>query len=314
MPAKFEQFDNNIADDLNGAINAVVTSVTVTDGSKFPSDGNFHIKVENEIMLVTARATNVFTVIRGREGTAGAVHADAVVVTLFFTTQSIRSFAADHANFYLDEGIPGPLGSFTDTNGNVLTSSSFAWINQGTSTVSDLANNSAIRMRAQTGTGANIRLLKRAAPSTPYTIYAAFAPVLSQIGTNITHCGFCWREISSGNLKVIALARHIIGADDRPHQLNYGQYTNPTTFATWDSPDGLDEIWNWNDRLTWMFITDDGTNRSWGISMNGLKFQILDSELRGANFTTAPDEVGFYMNVNDATRQQALNVLHWSEQ
>ena len=63
-----------------------------------------------------------------------------------------------------------------------------------------------------------------------------------------------------------------------------------------------------------MFITDNGTNISWGISMNGLKFQILDSEARGANFTTAPDEVGFYINVNDGTRLQALNLLHWSEQ
>lgn len=314
MPAKFEQFDNNIADDLNGAINDAVTSITVTDGTKFPADGNYHILIESELILVTARATHVLTVVRAREGTLAASHIDTSIVTLILTTESVRAFAADHANFYLDENIPGPLGSFTDTNGAALTSSSFTWVNQGTSTVADLANSSSIRMRPQTGTGGNIRLLKRTAPATPYTIYTALAPVYSQIGTNITHGGLAWRENATGKLKVIALARHIITTNDRPHQVNYGQYTNPTTFGSWDNPDGLDEIWNWNDRLTWMYLKDDGTTRSWGLSMNGLKFQVLDSELRGANFTTAPDEVGFYVNVNDATRQQALNLLHWSEQ
>jgi hypothetical protein len=53
---KREQYSNFGFTTLNGSINNSVTSITVTDGSVFPSVGNFRIRVAQEIMLCTARS------------------------------------------------------------------------------------------------------------------------------------------------------------------------------------------------------------------------------------------------------------------
>ena len=75
--ARYERIVNNIATTLNGAINDSVTSVTVTDGSSYPSEGDYRILVDTEVMQVTARSSNVLTVVRGVDGTTAASHADA---------------------------------------------------------------------------------------------------------------------------------------------------------------------------------------------------------------------------------------------
>ena len=59
---------------LNGVINASVTAVTVDTGAQF-AVGDV-VSVDNESMLVTARATNVLTVTRGYYGTTAVGHAD----------------------------------------------------------------------------------------------------------------------------------------------------------------------------------------------------------------------------------------------
>jgi len=76
-----EQLSNFGRTTISGSINDTTTSVVVTDGSVFPSTGDFRINVEDELMLVTARATNTLTVTRGIEGTSAAAHTTGVYVT-----------------------------------------------------------------------------------------------------------------------------------------------------------------------------------------------------------------------------------------
>lgn len=60
--------------DIDGAIDASVTSVTVDDGSIFVV--NDHIQLEDEILLITAISSNTLTVRRAQFGTTAASHSD----------------------------------------------------------------------------------------------------------------------------------------------------------------------------------------------------------------------------------------------
>lgn len=74
---------------LNGAINDVVTTVTVASASSFPSSGNFRIGIDAEIMKVTGVSGSDFTVVRGQEGTSGASHGNGAVVKGLTTASAL---------------------------------------------------------------------------------------------------------------------------------------------------------------------------------------------------------------------------------
>lgn len=309
MPAKFEQYGNNAVTNLNGTINDSTTSVVVDSVSQFPSDGNFHIKIDNELMLVTSISSLTFTVVRAAENTVAAFHSDNSEVALIVTKESFQRLAADHIPFFGFEGTPGPLNSMTDDSGTDLTSSDFAWINQGSATITDLGTSAGLLLKPPVGTGSNLRIFKKSAPSTPYTVYGAFSINLT-IGSSVSHGGLCFRESGTGKVKLFALSSEDIAGVDTPSQMGVGNYNSPTSFNSWDREADI----GWNPHLTWLEMTDNGTNLIFRFSSNGLEFQEFHSETRGTFFTTAPDEIGIYMNVNDASIAQALLLNHWSEQ
>jgi len=90
-----EQYANNASTTLNGAIDNSTTTVVVTDASAFPSSGDFRIKIENELMLVTSVSSNTFTVTRGVEGTTAASHSDTTPVYHIMTKQSFLNLFRD---------------------------------------------------------------------------------------------------------------------------------------------------------------------------------------------------------------------------
>jgi hypothetical protein len=62
-----ELFANNAATTLSAAITtAVATTLTVTSATAFPSTGNFRVRVDSEIMLVTGVSGTTFTITQGR--------------------------------------------------------------------------------------------------------------------------------------------------------------------------------------------------------------------------------------------------------
>lgn len=70
------------------------TTLAVTNGgatSRFPQTNNFKVRVENEVMLVTAGAgTNSWTVTRAQDGTAAAAHAIGVTVAQVVGVQRVE--------------------------------------------------------------------------------------------------------------------------------------------------------------------------------------------------------------------------------
>lgn len=84
-----EKYTNNAQTTLNGAINNSVTSLVVTSAATFPTAANFRLRIEDEIMLVTAVSGTTFTVTRGIEGTTAASHPDQAPVRHILTAGAL---------------------------------------------------------------------------------------------------------------------------------------------------------------------------------------------------------------------------------
>jgi hypothetical protein len=93
-----DKFSNNGESQLNGSINDSVTSLVVDSASTFPTTGNFRIKIDDEILLVTAVSTNTFTVTRGAESTTAASHADNAPVYGVLTAGALNTILNGYQN------------------------------------------------------------------------------------------------------------------------------------------------------------------------------------------------------------------------
>ena len=192
-----ERIVNNEQTSLSGAISASVLSITVVTGSVYPTEGDFRILVESEVMLVTARSGNVLTVVRGVDGTSGATHSDAVSVNTILTAGGLSQL--------MDDVMAGPSARnplrLLDGSNTTLTSSDFSWVNQGTSTVVDDAGGGITMKVPETSGGFRMQVMT--APSTPYTITAKFV-----VGPGFTWStdgsimGLILRESSTGEFMI----------------------------------------------------------------------------------------------------------------
>jgi hypothetical protein len=92
-----EQLANFGETTVNEALDDSETTVTVADGSVFPSSGNFRVVVDDELMLVTARSSNDLTVTRGAESTSAAAHDDGSDITMVATAASMLLWISENA-------------------------------------------------------------------------------------------------------------------------------------------------------------------------------------------------------------------------
>lgn len=300
---KLEQYINNGVTALNGAIDDNDTTLTVDNGAVFPSVGNFRIRINDEILLCTARSTHVLTVERGAEGTTPANHADDDTVTSILTAASLKRLVQDDSP-YAKTGKP-KLGSLTNSANATLAVSDFTWVNQGSTTATDQDGN--IYMEAIGATGQNIRALVKSAPSAPYTIIAALIPNLYINGaTGSPICGICFRESSSGKLYTIGIE---IVNDKMPH-LTINKMGSATSLTSsikqgeWMTP--MNPVW--------FKIEDDNTNTKFYFSANGRNWILARSESRTAFLLTGPNQVGFFIDMNGSNDlSSSVDLVHWSE-
>ncbi len=192
----------------------------------------------------------------------------------------------------------GPVLQFTDP-----TLQSFAWINQGSATVA--TTNGGIYLQGSAAAGQDLKIRKKSAPATPYTITAAFLPHLT---ADFNTAGLCFREASSGKLHVFAVyvdsatATNLIG-------LRSGKWTDATTFsAAYSTVSGIAVF---SGPVVWLRIADNGTNRICSLSNDGQNWRVFHTIGR-TDFCTA-DEVGFYVNAINATYPPAMTLLSWKE-
>lgn len=172
----------------------------------------------------------------------------------------------------------------------------FTWTNQGGATATDSAD--ALILAAPSNSGDSWRILRKAAPATPYTIKLAIIPSL--IGADFVHAGFIWRQSSDGKFIAVDLVH------DAGWKLRVAKWTDESTFSanyvSLTAPIG---------NLIWLQCQDDGTTRSVVYSADGQNGASIHSVGR-TDFLTA-NQVGIGLNVNNASYYAAMNLLSWAE-
>lgn len=307
MPLR-EKLVNDAQSLLDGGIDGSQTTLDVDDGSVFPSTGNFRLRIDDEIMICTARSTNTLTVVRGQEGTSGAAHGNDSVVTAIFTAGNLNRWAQDNHALFGYSSVPA-IARIEDGSGGILTSSDFTWVNQGSATASD--QNGTIFLRSPPGGGGeNCNILKRTAPSPSYTFQMACQVMKFREASENT--GIIFREAATG--KFITFGMSMTGTI--PMGIASYRFTNATTYAgTADlSITGGNTPHNFfTGKYLWLRAQDDNTNLIFSASPDGVEFTQLLSIARTTHFTTAPDEIGFYCNNNTSSNYDlVMRVSHWS--
>lgn len=188
----------------------------------------------------------------------------------------------------------GTGGSFVPLTAPVF--GDFAWINQGGATVDTTLG--IFLTSATAGAATNdLHILKKAAPSTPYTITIGF--VVMKPNSDFTACGVLFRESGTGRLATCA-KRY---ATDNNYAVE--RYIDPTTFDSTTASRSYETT----GPVVWLRITDDGADRISSVSMDGQNFYVLSTTPR-TTFLTA-DEVGFFINPNNG--EVGMTLLSWKE-
>lgn len=100
-----EKFANEAITQITQAVtNASTTSIKVGPSSDFPSQPQFRIKIDDELLLVTALSGNIWTVVRGIEGSIPAKHSVGSQVCLVLTANSLARVSRGNLSFGVDQG------------------------------------------------------------------------------------------------------------------------------------------------------------------------------------------------------------------
>lgn len=320
-----EQLINNATTTLSSSITNSATSIDVTNGSVFPSVGNFRISIYDEILLCTARSGNILTVVRGQEGTTPVAHADFSAVRSLLTAGGFDKWFSEliHRDTFANRIVAGSAGrlflandnnyierdngSTWDTYGilNRFTppiDADFSWINQGTASIITDTTETILQI-PETATN-NLRLRKKSTPATPYSIIA-FINLLNS-GLNGTDAGLFWRESGTGEVIVVGL-----GINSSVCTFRVAKWDSSTTFNSEYKSVNLYNLPSCIGGM-WIKISDDGTNRKVHISGDGFNWCQFHSIGR-TDFLTA-NEVGYFgLNTNATANTIVFFLYSWKE-
>lgn len=190
----------------------------------------------------------------------------------------------------------GGAGSNVEGRAHVVPAlTDFTWTNQGSATATQYGYG--IGMRVPGHTGASLNILRRATPATPYSIITRLNIYLPFIGTLQT--GMVWRESGSGKLQTLAFEYN------GGFKVTGSNYNSPTSFSA-----SFFTALTANFPFLYFRMSDDGTNRSVAVSMNGDDWLVLWSNVRTTFIT--PDQIGFYGDNNNASANPILpTFLSW---
>lgn len=293
--ARREQFVNNSRTTLASSMTDVATTATVVDGSVFPADGDFRIIISGELMLVTARSTNVLTVVRGIENSIAAAHNSSETVTALLTKASLEQYQKE--NTWHGNTSPA-LRIHKLSNGDFGVVSDFTFVNQGSATATD--RDGRIVMQIPFDVGQQVRGIFQTAPTPPYEIILAVKGVGPR--EDFFEYGLAFRESSTS--KLFTISRQF------QDTLEVSRYTNNTTLAGNDFTD----VFGFGGGLTWMKIEDDNTDLKFFVGPNGQDWIELHSAIRTTHMAGGPNQVGIYGNPNTAnTIVGLIETFHFGE-
>jgi hypothetical protein len=91
-----ERYFNDYGTTLAGGITDTQTTLVVASGTNFPGSGNFRIRIENELLLVTAVSGTTWTVTRGVESSQAVAHLDGMAVNHILTAGGLAQMFAEN--------------------------------------------------------------------------------------------------------------------------------------------------------------------------------------------------------------------------
>jgi hypothetical protein len=311
----FEQFANAASTTMNngGTLSSGATSVIVTSVTGFPA-ANFRILIGSEIMLVTAIAGNTLTIARGQDLTTAASHTDGSTVTHVLTALGMLQAIADRnlMGVFASQPAAGVAGRqynctdapfrYVDTGSAwqkffgtypLVTPSNagFSWDNQDGAVLATSYD----MLNISNGNNGSISWRYATAPSTPYTIAAAFLPNFNPRNSCYYALGF---RATSG--KFVAFYINLEGTQ---LTLNVGEWTNSTTFST--AVVNAVPFYT-NTGLVFLQIEDDGTNFTFSVSTDGVNFAQVYQASRTAWLTPAQVCWGF-----QGDSASSVSLIHW---
>ena len=321
-----EQFANNAATNLASAITNSATSLTVNNGSVFPSSGNFRIIVANEIMLVTAVSGNTLTVTRGQESTTAQAQSAGAAVTQILTAGAINAFRSDNITASGVASLPsagtaGRLYLTTDDdyiyqdNGSAWTAfgpvfkltpppavASFTWVNQDGATATQSTNGSIVIAKTSTSAGNNASyLFLTSSPVAPYTLTCYIRGVCNPNVQN-PNIVLAFRDSGTGKLHNYGL-----NADTTKGPFLFSNtFSNPTTFNAQYLNNLFGQV-SFNG--LWLRIADDNTNRISSLSNDGVTFFAAHTVTRTDYFTA--NQIGFGVNPSGTSAFASIQMLSW---
>lgn len=91
-----EYLKNNASTTLNGGIDDDDVTLVVNSATPFPTTGNFRIKIDTELLLVTGVSGTTWTVTRGIEGTTAASHGSSTPVIHVLTEKGMETYIGEY--------------------------------------------------------------------------------------------------------------------------------------------------------------------------------------------------------------------------
>lgn len=298
-----EQIVNDAETILSAAAGSGDGNVSVENATGFPAEGTFRIRIDNEILLVTAVSGNTFTTTRGQEGSAAADHVNGSQVVAIVTRDGINRLISERIHSLAPERPPFRIA---DANGDILTSTDFTVDNGSTLTLTDDPGG-AIVLEQPTQGSTTIAKILRTAPAAPYTIVGAFR--ITSLAVDTGDGGFfgplfryspgaetlrwAWRPFENLSTQQWRVEHHINDA----FQAGIGNYRR------WDIKTSC---------IQWFKIEDNNTDIKFHVSFDGVHFIESFSEGRTVTLGGAPDQIGISIdNVGGFT--SFIQLLAWQE-
>jgi len=206
-------------------------------------------------------------------------------------------------------GPPGPTGPTgptgpAGTNGQswvptftIPVLSEFSWVNQGASTAVELGNR--IILSAPAVSGDNWRLLVKSLPAAPWTVTVCL--IQDILPSNYQTVGIVLRE--SGTGKFVSLA----GGYNNNFQNIVINFNSPTSYNSFAY-----QVNSFFVYPQWFRISRAGTALTYYTSLDGYNWRLVLTNTITTFFTTAPDQAGFCVNVNNGAITASMSLLSWS--
>ena len=333
-----EQFTNNAASTLAEAIRtASVTTCEVASAAAFPASGSFRIKIDNEILIVTAVSGTTFTITRGAEGTTAGTHASGAAVIHLLTKGGLEARIANRflRDTYANKPAAGVKGRlFFPTDGLFIEyddgaawhkfgpykrlipppQTGWSWVNQNNATATFTPGGVLVLEDPDLDASAttDARLYVRPVKQLPATITMAF--LWNGVTTTSPVMGLCARSSGGGSGSEDGqFTTMLIGPlQGSPPQLWHKverYYASPT--STEAGGQSGRHMQGSPQRLFWFRMSLQGSRKYLYFSMDGVNW--LQQSYYSLYDGSTPNQWGIFIDPQDNGQKVSMSLVHWEE-